>query len=158
MLYNIFYCPNNDRCFGWPAGRPLANIFGEREFFPEFLAIYETETDSLELHDTHFNWYGARDVWDEELNRAVQEIIDSPVVWYCLIHGECHITDRYVSPINPCNFEEGCICEMIGSVHGDQVVPHVGDLERYFHDADDGYTYHKLESELASHTLANMEI
>ena len=89
MLYNIFYCPNNDRCFGWPAGRPLANIFGEREFFPQFLAIYETETDSLELHDTHFNWYGARDVWDEELNRAVQEIIDSPVVWYCLIHGEC---------------------------------------------------------------------
>ena len=82
-----------DRCLDSPAGRPLANIFGERECIPEFLAIYESDEDSLELHDTHFNWYDARDDWDEELNRAVQEIIDSPVVWYCLIHGECHITD-----------------------------------------------------------------
>tara|TARA_R110001592_G_scaffold223944_1_gene479444 strand:+ start:695 stop:1153 length:459 start_codon:yes stop_codon:yes gene_type:complete len=152
MLYNIYYNVLNEKCFGWPAGLPLK----DREC--EFLAIYETETDSLELHDTHFNWYGTRNDWEEELNRAVQEIIDSPVVWYCLIHGDCHITDRYVSPINPCNTERGCICEMIATVHGDHIVPYVKDLERYFDDANDGYTFHHLESELASYNLENMLI
>ena len=61
---------------------------------PEILAIYDTDTDSLEMEDQYFNWYDARDDWDEEINKVIQEIINSPVVWYCLIHGDCHITDR----------------------------------------------------------------
>ena len=28
MIYNIYYCVSNDKCFGWPADQELKNVFG----------------------------------------------------------------------------------------------------------------------------------
>ena len=166
MIYNIYYCVSNDKCFGWPADQELKNVFGNngKDFMPEILAMYDSDTDSLEMEDQYFNWYDARDDWDEEINKVIQEIINSPVVWYCLIHGDCHITDRFVTPTDPCfttppypgTYRNFCICEQIATCHGDQIVSNVGDLRKYFDDAADGYTLEHLDQTLTFHNVSTL--
>ena len=163
MLYNIYYCVINDKCFGWPVGK---NFSEKQNFIPEKLATYDSETDSLEMDDKYFNWYDIKDDWDQEINKAIKEIVDSPVIWYCLVHGDCHITDRFTTPMDPCftssqdpkNPRCFCICEQIATCHLGEIVSNVGDLNKYFDDANDGYTMQHLENEFTLQQLSTMEI
>ena len=160
MYHYIYYCPVDDRCFSVPSTYDISEFYdtGSGGPNPEFLATYDSEEDSLEYRDLYFNYYELRDDWDEEVYRVIQKIIDSPVIWYCLIHGDCHITDRYVTPKNPCGTQKQCICELIATVNDDRVMSTVGDLKKYFDNANDGYTVSHLESELALHQLEGLTI
>ena len=166
MLYNIYYCPINDKCFGWPDGKKIEK---RQNFMPEMLATYDSDTDCLEMDDEHFNWYDLKDNWDEEINRAIENIIDSPVIWYCLVHGDCHITDRFIVPLDPCftspshtrdqnKWRSFCICEQIATCHLGEIVSNVGDLRKYFDDANDGYKMEYLENEMASYQMNALTI
>ena len=156
MIYNIYYCYSRETCFGLPSNIPVANFYTTDPKNFEFLAIYESETDYLEYYN-YFSGYSLRDDWDQELNRVIQEIIDSPVIWYCLIHGKCHISDRYMPPKDPCNVETDCICEQIATHQSGSIISNVGDLNRYFDDASDGYTTEKLEEDLALYQFQGLK-
>ena len=158
MLYDIYYCLSHDKCH---AGLAFQNPCGRKDSdcILEFFAIYDSETGGVE-YDKYFNWDELRGNWDKEINRAIQEVIVSPVIWYCLIHGDCHITDSCTSleTSGPCKAHSSCICEQIATYKSGEIISNVGDLVRYFDDADDGYKLEFLERELVSYKMSKTKI
>ena len=161
MLYHIGYCPAKDECFS------MTQIDPSDIYLLEYFAVYDSFNDTLEYDFKYFNWGECRGDWDQEAERIVKEIKESSAVWYCLVHGDCHITDIFTTPTDPCftspshtrdpnNWRSFCICEQIATCHGDQIVSNVGDLRKYFDDAADGYTLQSLEQTLTFHNVSTL--
>ena len=160
MLYHIGYCHTRDKCFS------MVHIDPSDIYLLEYFAIYDSSNDTLEYDFKYFNWEQFREDWDQEAERIVKEIKESSVVWYCLVHGDCHITDIKTTPMDPCFTSPGdpdkwrsfCICEQIATCCEGEIISNVGDLRKYFDDANDGYKMEYLENELASYQMNALTI
>ena len=160
MIYHIGYCPSRDECFSMSHHDP------RDIYLLEYFAIYDSSNDTLEYDFKYFNWEECREDWDQEAEKIVKEIKESSVVWYCLVHGDCHITDILTTPMDPCftsprdpsNPRSFCICEQIATCLSAEIISNVGDLRKYFDDANDGYTIQHFENEITSHQMNTLTI
>jgi len=70
-------------------------------------------------------------------------------LYYCVTHGDCFIIENInCQPINPCQTQKQCFCELIGNIssEGDLTVLIEGNLEKYFSDKNDGYKVSYLKN------------
>lgn len=163
MLYHIGYCPSRDECFS------MDHIDPSDIYLLEYFAIYDSSNDTLEYDFKYFNWEECREDWDQEAERIVKKIKEISIVWYCLVHGDCHITDIRTTPMDPCftspshtrdpnKWRSFCICEKIATCRMDRIFSNVGDLRKYFDDANDGYKMEYLEKEMTSYKMNTLTI
>ena len=84
-------------------------------------------------------------------------------IYYCLMHGDCSFHSVGEFPLDPCNTRNACICEHIANYDTERDiilrVSHIHSLEKYFDDANDGYTLdHHLIPALTCLKMENLNI